>query len=163
MKKCFIRKTTINDLEKIYEIELNSFAESRRASIETLETRIKLFPEGCFVSLYNNKLLGFSTALLINNLITLKELDPEDSLLHTDSGEVYYLRSVAVHKKFWKSGFGKKLVEKQLENAKKLKKKSFRFTASKDVEGFYIKLGFKRITDFKEFHGRKQAIWNKDI
>jgi len=89
----------------------------------------------------------------------LKELDLPDAKLHKPRGEVYYLRSVAVMKEHQGTGFGKSLIRKQLENARILGKKYFRFTASKNVEGVYLKLGFRKISDYAEFHGTKQAPW----
>ncbi len=157
-----IRPATKDDLESIEEIEKDAFPEHRRASAKTIRKRLELFPEGFYVSEAEGDIVGFTTALITAEL-TLEELEPPDEELHDWEGSVYYLRSVAVKKKYQKKSYGKLLVEAQLRTAEYLGKKIFRFTASKDVAGFYKKLGFKKITKYKKFYGSMQALWEKII
>ncbi|MBU0757012.1 MAG: GNAT family N-acetyltransferase [Nanoarchaeota archaeon] len=156
-----IRSAEIKDLDSIYNVELNSFSEDRQADKETLRKRIELFLQGCFVLIYKDEIVGFCTGLLIDDLKTQEDFEKHDQIIHNPNGSVFYLRSLAVKKKYWGKGFGKMLVEKQTEFAKNLGKKHYRFTAARDVEGFYRKLGFRIISDYKKFHGIPQAIWEK--
>ncbi|MFA5077035.1 MAG: GNAT family N-acetyltransferase [Candidatus Micrarchaeia archaeon] len=154
-----MRKAGIADLESIHRVELDAFSADRQASMDALEERLELFPDGFFVLIYNGRLVGFSTALLIDDFRTLEKLDSPDRKLHKPDGEIYYLRSVAIMKEYQKRGFGKLLINRQLENARSLGKGHFRFTASKDVEAFYLELGFKKLGVYGEFHNSKQVVW----
>ena len=121
--------------------------------------RIRLFPEGCYVAICDGEVAGFSTALIINDLKSPETLDPPDEKLHNIQGNTYYLRSVGIRPDYQRKGLGKALVNQQLECARMLKKDYFRFTSSEDVEKFYANLGFSRITDYCDFHGSVQAVW----
>jgi len=158
-----IKKATPEDIDAICEVERSAFPPNRQASKETLKKRIELFPQGCFVVFRDGKLLGFTTALLTDNLKTLAELDPSDEELHNPEGEIYYFRSIGIHKDVQREGLGKALIAKHLENAKRLGKRIFRFTASEDVADYYEKLGCRRITDYDDFHGSVQAVWEKQL
>ena len=163
MNQSFIRNAAVQDIEEIYSVEQSAFPPKRQASYETLLKRIKLFPEGCLVCLKSNKIIAFSTALIIDRTNAITKLDLSDQELHNINGDTYELRSIAVMKGYQKQGIGKELVKKQIENAKSLNKKYMQFTAAKDVEVFYEKLGFKKITDYEEFHNSKQAIWELEL
>lgn len=156
-----IRQASLQYIEVICNVEKSAF--HRQANSETLANRIKLFPEGCYVILCENKIVGFSTALLIDDLRSLVALNPPDSQLHNPQGDIYYLRSVGIMPDYQRRGFGKALIEKQLQNARDLNKKGFRFTASKEVEAFYTHLGFKRITNYGSFHDSIQAVWEMGL
>lgn len=154
-----IRQASPKDIDALCLVEKAAFPLYRQARSAILANRIKLFPEGCYVILCENKIVGFSTALLIDDLCSLEALSPPDSQLHNPQGDIYYLRSVAIMPDYQRRGFGKTLIETQIETAHRLNKKKFRFTASQEVEAFYTHLGFKRITEYESFHGSIQAVW----
>jgi len=154
-----IRQASLQDIDAICLVEKSAFPPHRQASSETLVNRMKLFPEGFYVILYKDKIVGFSTALLTDDLRSLEALNPPDNQLHQPQGNTYYLRSVGIMSEHQRKGFGKALIEKQLENARGLNKKRFCFTASEEVEAFYTHLGFKKLTNYESFHGSIQAVW----
>ena len=158
-----MRKARTSDLIQILDVERNSFPPGRQATPETLRLRLGLFPEGSFVFVLNNKVVAFTTALTVREPKSILDLNPADELIHRKDGDSYYLRSLAVRKEFQGRGYGKELVQKQLENARKLGKKFFVFTCSEDVEKFYAKLGFKRVGGYVDFHGTKQSLWKKRL
>ncbi|OGJ50834.1 hypothetical protein A2335_00035 [Candidatus Peregrinibacteria bacterium RIFOXYB2_FULL_32_7] len=158
-----IRQAKLDDIENICIVERSAFPSHRQASAETLANRINLFPEGCYVIECDERIVGFSTALIINNLKSLEAFIESDSQLHNSKGNTYYLRSVGIKQNYQKIGLGKALIAQQLKNAHNLNKKYFRFTASEDVEFFYTKLGFTRITNYCNFHGSIQAVWEMEI
>jgi len=160
---CTIRQATLGDINGICAVENSAFPSHRQASREILMNRIKLFPEGCYVAICDGEIAGFSTALIINDLKSLETLDPPDEQLHNLQGNTYYLRSVGIKPECQGKGLGKALVTQQVEHAQILNKDYFRFTSSEDVEEFYTKLGFARITDYCDFHGSVQAVWEMSL
>ncbi|MCL4338435.1 GNAT family N-acetyltransferase [Patescibacteria group bacterium] len=161
IKKFSIRRATIDDLDDVLVVEKSAFPPHRQGTRETFETRLSLYPKGFFVVEVDGIIRGFSTALIINNIISVDKLDIPDNKLHNLQGDVYELRSLAIVKEFQLRGLGKQLVNKQLQNAIYFKKKYCRFTASQDVSRFYEKLGFKQITPYINFHHAKQALWER--
>jgi len=156
-----IRKATVSDLSGIIKVERDAYPPHRQAIISVFKKRLELFEEGFFVLEIGNVIAGFCIGLLTNDIVSLDELDIPDEQLHNPQGPVYELRSLTIMKKFQGQGFGQLLIKKQLAKVKELGKKHFRFTAARDVEKFYEKLGFKRITPYENFHNVEQAIWEK--
>ena len=153
------RAATLEDLDSILDVEKSAFPPNRQASPDTIRKRLQLFPQGCLVAEQNGKLVGFETSLLTKDIFSITELDQPDENIHDPSGIVYYLRSLAIKQEFQRRGIGKALTEETLKLARKLKKQIFRFTAARDVEQFYAKLGFQRVSEYQDFHGLPQAIW----
>lgn len=158
-----IRNATLSDLDNILYVEQSAFPPERQGDSETFQKRYALFKEGFFVIEVDNRIVGFSTALLTDDITSIDDLNISDSELHNPHGVVYELRSVAVKKESQNKGLGQKLVVKQIDNAKKFGKRFIRFTAAHDVEKFYDKLGFRRITPYQLFHNSEQALWEKKI
>lgn len=154
-----IRAALPEDLGTILNVEQSAFPPNRQASLDTFRNRLELFPQGFLVVEQDGTIIGFETSLLTLDMRSLRELDQPDEMIHTSSGIVYYLRSLAIQKEFQRRGIGKALTDEALKLAKALNKKVFRLTAARDVEQFYTKLGFQRITEYQDFHGIPQAIW----
>ena len=159
MDQFIIKQASPQNAKDIYLVEKSAFPPERQADYDTLLGRIKLFQNGCFVLVKDNKIVGFSTALIINKADSIEKLDLSDQELHNPDGDTYEIRSIAVMKEFQKQGLGQELIKKQIENAKSLNKKYIQFTASQDVSGFYEKIGFKIVSNYEEFHNSKQALW----
>ncbi len=150
---------TFADLDELYNIELSAFPQNRQASREVLADRMKLFGKGFFVLLVDGKIVAFSTALLLSNANSLEAIDKTDKEVNSQNGKIYYLRSLAVGKENQSKGYGKLLIAHHLKNAKKMKSERVVFTCVPEVEEYYVRLGFTRLTDFKPFHGNSEALW----
>ena len=158
-----IRQTTKSDIDAIMSIEHSAFPPNKYASREAMLRRIDLFPEGCYVVIHDGEIVGFTTALIAGDLKTLEELDPPDKQIHNSKGSVYYLRSIAISPKYQKNDYGRLLMEKQIQIAKGLSKNIMRLTSTDETAKFYEKLGFIRISEYNEFHGSVQAIWEMKL
>ncbi len=157
-----IRNAEFSDLKRICEVEKLAFTPDRQATPETFEKRLRIFPKGFYVLVSNGKISAFSTSYIVKRPRNIQDLESDESIFDKD-GDCYYLRSLAVDKDFQKLGYGRMLVEKQLETAKEMNKKYFIFTCLKILENFYIKLGFSRIEEYTRFHGTEQALWEYKI
>lgn len=162
-KQPIIRNAKKQDLEAILAVEKSAFAPERQASIETFQNRLQLFPQGFFVLIYNRKIVGLTTGLITEEINNIKDLKYSDEKLFKRQGNSYELRSLAVMKSYQGKGFGTLLAKRQVENAKNLKKKFFFFTATSDVEPFYLKLGFKKVGNYEYFHNSYQALWKIEL
>ena len=155
-----IRLATEADLESVVEVGVDAFPPHRVASLESERKRLELFPEGFFVVEYEGEIVAKSTGLIIDDIRTSAELSKSDEELHNPDGEVYYLGSLGIKKAHQKKKIGTELINKHLEQARALGKKYFRFTSPDDVEGFYKKMGFKRLTGFENYKNTSdQAVW----
>lgn len=159
-----IKLATKDDLENVVKVGEDAFPPHRVASLETEQDRLKLFPEGFFLLTYKGEIVGKSTGLVINDIRSSAELSKPDKELHNPNGPIYYLGSLGIKKAHQRKGLGSTMIQNHIDHAKKLGKKIFRFTSPDDVEGFYAKTGFKRLTDFEAFKGTSdQAVWEMEL
>lgn len=154
-----IRAASLEDLDFILNVERSAFPPNRQASLDNLQKRLQLFPQGCLVAEQNGELVGFETSLVTRDIVSIVELDQPDEVIHDPTGIVYYMRSLAIKQEFQRRGIGKALTGEAIKLARVFNKQVFRFTAAQNVENFYTKLGFKRISEYQDFHGLPQAIW----
>ena len=158
-----VRQAITEDLPYMVQVEQSAFPKERWASDKSLLTRLELFPSGSFVALKNQSILGFSNGFPIGDRSNQESLDPTDSVLYEPDGEHWLLRNVAVLREAQGKGIGTLLVQRQLQAAREHKAKSIRFTATPNLDGFYSKLGFKKTREPEEFHGVRQAFWEKEL
>jgi len=154
---------TPDDLTAMLKIEQSAFPKNRWASRHTLELRMELFPPGNSVAVANGEVVGFCNGFPIGNLTTQKQLDPGDSELFLKYGNNWLLRNVAVSPEFQGMGVGSQLVNNQLEVAKNFNSEFIRFTATPNLDNFYLQLGFNKIREAEDFHGVPQALWEKKL
>lgn len=155
-----IREATGEDLEAIGRVEQSAFPPARQASVETLRKRIALFPVGCLVAELDGQVFGFITSLLIANTVdSLTAFDQPDATIHDNSGNTFYVRNLAVARDHQRRGVGQALMRAAVSIAKTLGKAQIRLTATEDLDRFYSQLGFKKISQYKTFHGLPQAVW----
>jgi len=158
--KLQIRPALESDLESILSVEFSAFPPHRHGDRSTFLTRLRLHAFGFLAACVDDELVAFTTGYPIEDRATLTLLDLPDPELCKPQGSGYYLRSVAVQQTHQRSGLGKTLISCQLARARMLGKSFFRFTASEELENYYSNLGFKRITEYDDFHSVKQAVWN---
>ena len=62
-----IRNANSNDLESIYKIETACFPANQAASLNTLSTRLKLFPQHFWLIEDKGEIVGFINGMITNN------------------------------------------------------------------------------------------------
>lgn len=158
-----IRNAKINDIEKILEIEHNSFDKNICEDKQVFIDRIETFNKGFLVAEYKGEIIGYicSEIWLYNE--NLKE---SDFLLnhsikesHKANGDELYISSFAISSKARKYGIGKILFNHLIDNVDKLiaNPKSLLLVVAENwtsARNIYLKKGFVEIcilTDFFDY------------
>ena len=158
-----IRNAKINDIEKILEIEDNSFDKNICEDKQVFIDRIETFNKGFLVAEYKGEIIGYicSEIWLYNE--NLKE---SDFLLnhsikesHKANGDELYISSFAISSKARKYGIGKILFNYLIDNVDKLiaNPKSLLLVVAENwtsARNIYLKKGFLEVcilTDFFDY------------
>ena len=158
-----IRQASPEDLKAIVQVEQSAFPQDRWAPESSLATRMKLFPSGTIVASNSDYILGFSNGFPIGDFTTQDELSPDDAQLFDETGDVWLLRNVAVHTDSQRKGIGRQLIQHQLDLAIGAGARQMRFTATPDLDSFYLKLGFDKLREAQDFHGVPQSVWSMKL
>lgn len=121
-----IRKATPADMDRIVEVENQSWPAGQTASREQLERRMSVFPEGFIVAEKDGEIIGFATMKIINfdpyappkswSVVT----DEGWANDHKPNGNAIYGISTCVHPDHRKTGAGTLMVDESCALVKKL-------------------------------------------
>ena len=144
-----IRNAKIDDIEKILEIEHNSFAKNICEDKQVFIDRIETFNEGFLVAEYENEIIGYICSEIWPYNENIKES-------HKANGDELYISSFAISPKARKYGIGKILFNYLIDNVNKLvsNPKSLLLVVAENwisARNIYLKKGFIEICILKDF------------
>lgn len=146
-----IRRVKDNDLDDCYRVESACYT-SDGATMEKIQKRIKLFPEGFLVAESKNEIIG-----LINSASTDKEdiTDEElkDMVSHDKDGKNMVIFSLAVLPEFQGNGISKQLMLRFIAVSKNLKKEKILLLCKSELIPYYQNYGFLYGGKSKSKHG----------
>ncbi len=149
-----IRAGNINDLDRIYEIEVEGFPEGQAASKDTYEWRIKNLSECFFVLEIDNEIVSFIFGRNTEFDIFIDELY-EKSIMK--QGDYIGILTLATAKKDRKKGYAGLLLKYLIENFK-ISKKGLTLACMDNLISYYCKFGFNHVGISESTHGN--VIWN---
>lgn len=115
-----------NFLEEVINVEKSAWPPELQASKEKFSSRLKIFPDGFFVARVDGKIKGVTTSLITtySPKITRTWDEITDNGMfnktHDFSGNALYVASVGVSADTQGQGIGGKLIQSQIELAKRL-------------------------------------------
>ena len=142
-----IRHASLNDLEKLSEVESLCFPPAEAACRQSIERRLKVFPNH-FWLLFECDETGNKKELIsfINGLVTSrKDLTDEmydNPLLHEEKGDWQMIFGVDTNPAFQHRGFASKVMEQVISDAKDQGRKGIVLTCKEKLRTFYEKFGF---------------------
>ena len=146
-----IRRVKDSDLDDCYRVESACYT-SDGATMEKIQKRIKLFPEGFLVAESKGVIIG-----LINSASTDKEDITDDELKdmvgHDNDGRNMVIFSLAVLPEFQGNGISKQLMLRFIEVSKYLKKEKILLLCKSELIPYYQKYGFLYGSKSKSKHG----------
>ena len=152
MNKLEIRPVTINDLEICTRIEGACFLPAEAASRESIEKRIKLFPQGFFVAELGGAVVGhINSAATYKNDITAEEF--KAMVGHEEDGKNIVVFSVAVLPQHRNRGIAGQLLLRFIEQSRSLNKSKIMLICKADLVRYYQKYGFTFIGESTSTHG----------
>ena len=140
MDELKIRHVKEQDLDACYIVESSCYT-SDAATIEKIQKRIKLFPDGFLIAESKGQIIG-----MINSGSTNKEdITDEtfkDMVGHVRDGKNIVIFSLAVLPEFQGNGVSQMLMTKFIEISKALKKKKILLICKSELIPYYHKHGF---------------------
>ncbi|MBQ9280805.1 MAG: GNAT family N-acetyltransferase [Treponema sp.] len=142
-----IRHAGAGDVRKIAEIEGKCFPVEEAASLESIEKRVKAFPNH-FWLLFDCDETGGERELIsfINGLVTnQKDLCDEmydDASIHDENGEWQMIFGVDTAPEFQHKGFASQVMQQVISDSKRDGRKGIVLTCKEKLRTFYEKFGF---------------------
>ncbi len=142
-----IRFATIEDAEKIAELELLCFPVEEAATYSSIKERIKTFPNhfwllfDCNENGSEKELVSFINGMTTNER-NLRDEMYADSGLHNENGYWQMIFGVDTRPDYQHKGFATKLMNRVISDTKQNGKAGIVLTCKEKLRGFYEKFGF---------------------
>ncbi|PJI08222.1 MULTISPECIES: GNAT family N-acetyltransferase [Clostridium] len=151
-----IRQVSLEDLDRVSEIEEICFPEKEAASRESLKKRIITFPQTFFVAEKDEEIIGFINGCVTNATSIYDEMY-EDSSLHILDGDYQAIFGLDVMPDYRKQGVGAQLMNYMIKMAKVAGRNGIILTCKKKLIHYYSKFGYVNKGTSKSVHGG--ATW----
>ena len=136
-----IRCATIEDLDRVTEVEALCFPPAEAASRESFEGRLTVFPNHFWVSEVDGQIVGF-----VNGFVTDEEnLTDEmfaDANMHNEKGAWQMIFGVDTIPEYQRRGITEQVLNKVIEVAKEEGRKGLVLTCKEHMLHYYAKFGF---------------------
>lgn len=155
-----IRPVTETDLTACHCVEALSFPEDEAASLDSIRTRIDIFPDGFLVAEDNGRIIG-----MVNSGSTSKDdITDEDfkSLIgHEPDGENIVVFSLCVLPEYRGNGIAADLLAQFVEHSRSLGKRRVLLLCKDGLVPFYRRAGFTDRGISSSTHGG--AVWHEMV
>lgn len=136
-----IRQASIADLDAITKVEVSCFPNAEAATRESLEQRIKTFPESFFAAELHGKIIGFINGCVINGTVIYDELY-KNSALHIPDGDYQTIFGLDVIPDYRNQGIAAQLMNHMIEVSRKTGRKGVILTCKSRLIHYYEKFGY---------------------
>lgn len=151
-----IRQVTIEDLDKVTEVEEVCFPPAEAAGRETFKARIQCFPQCFFVVEIDNEIVGFINGAATDER-TIRDEMFEDASLHSPQGHYQSIFGLDVVPERQHQGIAGELMEHMIQDARKRGRKGLILTCKDRLIGFYERFGYRSLGVSASVHGG--AVW----
>lgn len=151
-----ISQAAIKDLDSIANIEKICFPKAEAATRESLEDRLKTFPESFLVAKLDGNIVGFINGSVISEKVIHDEYY-SDASFHDPKGDYQSIFGVDVLPEYRSRGIAVELIKALIEVARKAGRKGLTLCCKEEKIHYYEKLGFAHIGKSESDHGH--AIW----
>lgn len=152
-----LRQATIEDIERIAEIEARCFPEAEAATLKSFNERFAVFPECFFVLEVEGKVVGHINGC-INGSPELPDELYENASLHQPDGAYQTVFGLAVDPEFQHQGYATLLSANFVKTSQQKGHEGMFLTCKDYLVGFYEKFGFQCQGQSASTHGG--AVWN---
>ncbi|WP_108652809.1 GNAT family N-acetyltransferase [Dongshaea marina] len=152
----FLRPASINDIERISEIETLCFPQSEAADLDAFKQRFAVFPE-CFIVIeVDGKVVGHINGC-INNKLEITDALFENASLHQPDGMYQTIFGLAVDPKFQHQGYASRLIQAFIQQSKERGLRGIVLTCKEHLVNYYERHGFKLEGQSNSTHGG--SLW----
>lgn len=149
-----IRKATLDDLDRLAEIEKEAFPPAEAAPKKSYKWRLDHFSEFAFVGESNGIIVGAVIGRPTKEKTIVDDLyEPQELPI----GDSYAILSVLTAMDYRKKGVAEKIMNYAISEMKKKNMETLCLTCKEHLIHYYAKFGFKELGVSKSTHGG--VIW----
>lgn len=154
-----IRTATIEDVEKIADVEAACFPKAEAATKEQFAERIASYGNHFWLMFEGEKLIAFVDGFVTDEK-DLRDEMYEDAGLHNENGAWQMIFGVNTLPEYRRRGLAGQLLEQAISDAKKQGRKGLVLTCKDALLSYYAKIGFvnEGVSDYST-HGN--VVWNQ--
>ena len=151
-----IRQVTMEDLDRVAQVEAVCFPAAEAAGRETFRARIERFPDSFFVAEKDGVIVGFINGAVTDER-TIRDEMFEDVSLHNPRGCYQSIFGLDVAPERQHQGIAGELMRHMIEDARRRGRKGLILTCKDRLMGFYEQFGYKSLGVSASVHGG--AVW----
>ena len=151
-----IRQVTIEDLDRVTQVEAVCFPAAEAAGREDFRARIERFPDSFFVAEKDCVIIGVINGAVTDER-TIRDEMFEDVSLHNPDGCYQSIFGLDVVPERQHQGIAGELMRHMIEDAKRRGRKGLILTCKDRLIGFYERFGYKSLGVSASVHGG--AVW----
>lgn len=151
-----IRQVTMEELDRVAQVEAVCFPAAEAAGRETFRARIERFPDSFFVAEKDGVIVGFINGAVTDER-TIRDEMFEDVSLHNPGGCYQSIFGLDVAPERQHQGIAGELMRHMIEDARRRGRKGLILTCKDRLMGFYEQFGYKSLGVSASVHGG--AVW----
>ncbi len=151
-----IRQVTMEDLDRVTQVEAVCFPAAEAAGREAFRARIERFPDSFFVAERDGVIVGFINGVVTDER-TIRDEMFEDASLHNPEGCYQSIFGLDVIPERQHQGIAGELMRHMIEDAVRKGRKGLILTCKDRLMGFYEQFGYKSLGVSASVHGG--AVW----
>lgn len=151
-----IRCASIEDLDRITEIEALCFPAAEAASKASFEKRLTYYPNHFWVLEKDGEIISFVNGM-VTNVADLNDEMYDDASMHDEEGAWQMIFGVDTVPAFQKRGYAELVLNHAIEAARNQGRKGLVLTCKDKLEHYYAKFGFVNEGLSASEHGG--AVW----
>lgn len=153
-----IRNATINDLDKLAEVENECFPASEAASRESIAERLKYYPNHFWLMFDGDKLIAFVDGM-VTDIPDLTDEMYENAAMHDENGAWQMIFGVNTIPEYRRRGYAGELIRHAISDAKAQGRRGVVLTCKDRLVPYYAKFGFVSEGVSQSVHGN--VVWNQ--
>ena len=151
-----IRKATMQDLDKIAEMELACFPEAEAATRKSFEERIRVFGDYFWLLEKDGEMIGMINGMVSDEPILRDEMF-EDASMHNENGAWQMIFGVETIPEYRKQGCAAFIMEQVIKDCKAQGRKGIVLTCKDKLVHYYETFGYVNEGKSASVHGG--AVW----
>lgn len=136
-----IRNATIEDLQRITEVEAECFPAAEAATERDFRGRLEAYPDHFWLLMDGEKLVGFVNGM-VTDVPDLADEMYENAGLHDENGRWQMIFGVNTLPEYRRQGCAQRLLERAIQDAREQRREGLVLTCKERLIHYYAKFGF---------------------